>query len=220
MIGDRKREAGIDVSQSPARKTAGSNRLNVREIAIFGMLGALMYASKILMDAFPNIHLIGTLITAITIVYRRKALYPIYVFVFLTGFLHGFANWWIPYLYIWTVLWGMVMLVPQKKAGGREQRGKLPAENVDVACLSGKNSWRSRLRPLIYMSVCAAHGFLYGVLYAPVQALMFGLNFEGMVAWIVAGLPFDITHGISNFCCGALIMPIVSALRMAERSWQ
>ena len=174
-------------------------KLKVRELAIFGMLGALMYASKILMDAFPNIHLIGTLITAITIVYRRKALYPIYVFVFLTGFLHGFANWWIPYLYIWTVLWGMVMLVPQKY---------------------GTGSRRSKLWPLIYMCVCAAHGFLYGVLYAPVQALMFGLNVEGMVAWIVAGLPFDITHGISNFCCGALIMPIVTALRMAERNSQ
>lgn len=173
-------------------------KLNVREIAIFGMLGALMYASKILMDAFPNIHLIGTLITAITIVYRKKALYPIYVFVFLTGFLHGFANWWIPYLYIWTVLWGMVMLVPRRFVEGKTRRAKL--------------------RPFVYMCVCAAHGFLYGVLYAPVQALMFGLSFDGMIAWIVAGLPFDITHGISNFCCGLLIMPIVSALRTAERS--
>lgn len=159
-----------------------------------------MYASKILMDAFPNIHLIGTLITAITIVYRKKALYPIYVFVFLTGFLNGFANWWIPYLYIWTVLWGMVMLVPRRFAEGKTKGAKL--------------------RPLAYMCVCSAHGFLYGVLYAPVQALMFGLSFEGMIAWIVAGLPFDITHGISNFCCGLMIMPIVSALRTAERNSQ
>jgi hypothetical protein len=68
------------------------------------------------------------------------------------------------------------------------------------------------------MCVCAAHGFLYGVLYAPMQALLFGLSFEGMMAWIVAGLPFDITHGISNFCCGMLIVPIVTALKMAERT--
>ena len=182
------------------RKRLQKSGLSVREIAIFGMLGALMYASKILMDAFPNIHLIGTLITAITIVYRKKALYPIYVFVFLTGFLHGFANWWLPYLYIWTVLWGMVMLIPRRFTEGKTKGAKL--------------------RPVAYMCVCAAHGFLYGVLYAPMQALLFGLSFEGMVAWIVAGLPFDITHGISNFCCGLLIVPIVTALKMAERNAQ
>lgn len=180
------------------RKTDRSGRLNVREIAVFGMLGALMYASKIVMDFLPNIHLLGTLIAAMTIVYRRKALYPIYVFVFLTGFLNGFANWWIPYLYIWTVLWGMVMLIPRR-------------------FVEGKTRW-SKLRPLVYMCVCAVHGFLYGTLYAPVQALMFGLSFEGMIAWIIAGIPFDITHGISNFWCALLVMPIVAALRTAERS--
>ena len=161
------------------------------------MLGALMYASKVVMEFLPNIHLIGVLITAITVVYRKKALYPIYVFVFLTGFLNGFANWWIPYLYIWTVLWGMVMLLPKK--------------------LSDRDSRWYKVRPLAYMCVCAAHGFLYGTLYAPAQALLFGLSFQGMIAWIIAGLPFDITHGISNFCCGALIVPLISALRLAQR---
>ena len=83
-------------------------KLNVKEIAIFGMLGALMYASKILMEAFPNIHIVGVLIVAITVVYRQKALYPIYIYVFLTGIFAGFNTWWVPYLYIWTVLWGFV----------------------------------------------------------------------------------------------------------------
>ncbi|MEE0982392.1 MAG: hypothetical protein U0K91_11960, partial [Acutalibacteraceae bacterium] len=58
------------------------SKLTVKEVAIFAMLGALMYASKVLMDLLPNIHLIGTFIVAFTVVYRRKALYPIYIFVF------------------------------------------------------------------------------------------------------------------------------------------
>ena len=66
------------------------------------------------------------------------------------------------------------------------------------------------------MVVCAAHGFLYGTLYAPAQALLYGLNFKGMIAWIVAGLPFDCLHGVSNFFCGMLILPIVSLLTKAE----
>lgn len=166
-------------------------RLTVREMAIFAMLGALMYASKLLMELAPNIHLVGVFVIAITVVYRKKALYPIYLYVLLSGMLSGFASWWIPYLYIWTVLWGMVMLLPKN----------MP----------------KRVRPVVYMTVCALHGFGYGILYAPAQALLYGMNVEGMIAWIMAGFPFDVIHGISNFFCGSLIMPIISALRLAEK---
>ena len=69
----------------------------------------------------------------------------------------------------------------------------------------------------VYMLVCSAHGFLFGVLYAPAQALMFGLNFDGMIAWIVAGFPFDCIHGVSNFFTGILIVPIASVLKRAKQ---
>ena len=141
-------------------------KITVREMTVFGMLGALMYASKMLMEVAPNIHLIGVFVVAYTVVYRKKALYPIYVFVLLTGVFAGFATWWVPYLYIWTVLWGVVMLLPRN----------LPKV----------------LRPVIYMVVCGIHGLLYGVLYSPVQALFYGLNLEGTIAWIISGIPFDI----------------------------
>ena len=74
------------------------------------------------------------------------------------------------------------------------------------------------VQPVVYMTVCAAHGFLFGTLYAPVQALMYGLSFEGMIAWILAGLPFDCIHGISNFFGGLLIVPMIFAFRLAERN--
>lgn len=156
------------------------------------MLGAVMYASKIIMEMAPNIHLLGVFIVAFTVVYRKKALYPIYVFVLLSGMFCGFAGWWLPYLYIWTVLWAMVMLLPKN----------MP----------------KKVSPFVYMTVCALHGFLYGTLYAPVQAVLYGLNFKGMVAWIAAGLPFDLIHGISNFFCGILIIPLISALKLAEKT--
>ena len=166
-------------------------KLKTKEIAVFSMLGALMYISKLIMEVAPNVHLLGTFVIAFTLVYGKKALYPIYVYVLLNGIFAGVATWWIPYLYIWTVLWGVVMLLPKK----------MP----------------KKIRPLVYMCVCAAHGFLFGTLYAPAQAILFGLNFEGMVAWIIAGLPWDFVHGVSNFFCGILIMPIVRILRIAEQ---
>lgn len=150
-----------------------------------------MYASKMLMEIAPNVHLLGVFVIAFTVVYRKKALYPIYVFVLLTGIFAGFATWWIPYLYLWTILWGATMLLPKK----------MP----------------KKIRPLVYMLLCASHGFLYGTLYAPAQAILFGLNFEGMIAWIIAGLPWDFVHGVSNFFCGMLIVPIIQILRLAEQ---
>ena len=166
-------------------------KLKTREIAIFAMLGAVMFASKLIMELAPNIHLLGVFIVSFTVVYRKKALYPIYIYVLLTGLFYGFSAWWIPYLYIWTVLWGAVMLLP----------ANIP----------------KKIQPLVYMALCAAHGFLYGTLYAPAQALIYGLSFQKMIAWIIAGLPFDCIHGISNFFCGVLIVPIISTLRLAER---
>lgn len=166
-------------------------KLNVKEIVIFGMLGSLMYASKMLMEVLPNIHLLGVFTIAFTVVYRQKALYPIYTYVLLNGVFSGFNMWWMPYLYIWTILWGVTMLLPKN----------MP----------------KKVEPIVYMTVCALHGFLYGALYAPAQAIMFGLNFEGMIAWIIAGLPFDAIHGVSNFFCGLLIVPIITLLRHAER---
>ncbi len=166
-------------------------KLTTRELTVFAMLGAVMYASKVILEFAPNIHLLGVFTIAFTIVYRKKALYPIYIYVLLNGMFSGFSAWWVPYLYLWTVLWGFVMLLPKK----------MP----------------HLIQPIVYMAVCAVHGFLFGTLYAPVQAVLFGLSLEGMAAWIVAGLPWDFLHGVSNFFCGVLIMPIVSVLRLAER---
>lgn len=167
-----------------------NGKLTIREMAVFAMLGALMYASKIIMEVAPNVHLLGVFTIAFTVVYRKKALYPIYIYVLLNGIFCGFATWWIPYLYLWTVLWGAAMLLPKR----------IP----------------EKVRPLVYMLLCAAHGFLFGTLYAPAQALLYGLSFQGMIAWIVAGLPWDFVHGVSNFFCGILIVPIVKILSFLE----
>lgn len=166
-------------------------KLTTRQTVLFGMLGAIMYASKIVMEAVPNVHLLGVFIISLTVVYRKKALYPIYIFVFLTGLFNGFSSWWFAYLYIWTVLWAATMLLPKK----------LP----------------QKAQPVIYMCLCACHGFLYGTLFAPTQALFFGLSLEGTVAWIIAGLPWDFVHGVSNFFCGILIVPLISLFRSCEK---
>ena len=168
-------------------------KLNLKEVILFGLLGAMMFTSKLIMEILPNIHLLALFIVTFTVVFRQKALYPIYVFVFITGLYAGLAPWWYPYLYIWTVLWGAVMLLPRR----------MPV-------------W---LAPIVYAAVAGCHGFLYGILYAPGQALMYGWGFEEILAWILAGLPFDLIHGISNLVCGMLIVPFAKLLNRLKKQY-
>lgn len=156
-------------------------------IIVFTLLGVIMFFSKLLMEYMPNFHLLGTLITAYTIAYRKDALKPIYIFVLISGIFYGFAIWWIPYLYIWAILWGMIMLLPK--------------------------NMKPKVAVPVYMVISGLHGLLYGTLYAPAQAILFGLDFKGMLAWIAAGFSFDIMHCIGNVVLGILILPIVSALK-------
>lgn len=162
-------------------KNKYNTSLKLKEMILFAMLAALMFCSKKVMEGLPNIHLCGMFIMTFTVVFRKKALIPIYIYVMLDGLFGGFGTWWIPYLYIWTILWGVTMLLPRK----------MPR----VA------------KCIIYPVVCCIHGLAFGTLYAPVQAIMFGLNFEQTVAWIIAGLPYDIIHAAGNLAFGMLIVP-------------
>ena len=156
-------------------------------MVLFAMLGTLMFCSKLIMEALPNIHLLGMLTITFTVVFRKKALVPIYIYVFLNGLYAGFAFWWFPYLYIWTLLWGITMLLPKNMS-------------YKTSCI-------------VYPLVCALHGLAFGTLYAPGQALIFGFDFKKTLAWIMAGFTADIIHAAGNFCVGFLIYPSIKLLR-------
>jgi hypothetical protein len=155
------------------------------------MLAAVMHASQIALQGIPGVQLIWLFIAAMTLTYRARALIPIYVWVILHGAFYGFI-WAIPYLYIWLFPWGVFML-----AG----RIKLPA----------------KARVPIYMVLCALCGLLFGALYAPFWALWAGLSFNGMAAWIIAGLPVDMGYAVCNFAAGVLIIPLSELLKKLEK---
>ena len=163
----------------------------ILQMCIFSMLGALMFCSKVIMEVLPNIHLLGMFTMVFTLTFRWKALIPLYIYVFLNGLYAGFNVWWIPYLYIWTILWAITMLLPKR----------MPK----WLCL------------VVYPIVCSLHGFAFGILYAPAEALFFGLNFQETIAWIASGVVFDTIHGISNFIVGFLIVPFADLLRKLSR---
>ena len=165
-------------------------QLSVLETALFAMFGGMMFASKVLMARIPNVHLIALFIMVLTTVYRFKALFPIAIYILLEGLVYGFSVWWIPYLYLWPLLWGVVMLLPKNLS----------------------DRWRLILYPVFGL----LHGLSFGTLFAPVHALAFRLSFQGMIAWIAAGFPWDVVHGVSNFVIAFLSVPLIRLIRKLD----
>ena len=162
-------------------------------LAVCVMLGDLMYISDILMEFLPNIHIVAVLIVVTTVAYRSYALISIYVYVFLNGLFSGFGPWWVAYLYIWTILWGAVMLVPR--------------------------GFSKTLRRIIYIALCALHGFAFGLLYLPVQAAFFSSDPTYLKAWWSIGfVTADLYHGIGNLIFGILLIVPLSELMIKLES--
>ncbi|MBE6713143.1 MAG: hypothetical protein E7580_06445 [Ruminococcaceae bacterium] len=161
--------------------------LTVTEIALFAMLGSLMFAAQVVMEVLPNIHLSGMFVILYTVLFRYKALIPIYLYVFLIGVRWGFGISWIPYLYLWLILWALVMLVPKRTP--------------------------RRLKMVLFPLIGGTFGLCFGTLYAPAQALLFHLSFEQTLLWIAAGFPWDVVHACGNVAFCTLVVPLSEALR-------
>ena len=123
------------------------NFLSVKEVALFGMLGALTFGGKFVMAGLPNIEPVSLFVMVFTVVFGLKALFPIGVYVALEILVYGIQLWNINYLYIWAIL------------------------ALVAYCL------RHVKEPLIWAVVSGVFGLLFGALCAPVYLFTGGLHF-------------------------------------------
>ncbi len=167
------------------------NKLSIYHIVLFPLFAAIMFASDILLDFAMNVHLLGMLITVFTVIYRAKALIPIYIYVLLYGIFYGFSGWGFGYLYVWAVLWAVVMLLPRKM--------------------------KPTVAAAVYAAVAGLHGLAFGTLLAPLNSFLMGFDFNQTVAWIFTGFYADLIHCVSNVIITAfLAMPLINVLEKAE----
>lgn len=122
-------------------------KLTLREIALFGILGALTFGAKVAMSFLPNIEPVSLLVMVYAVVFGRKALYPIYLYVALEILFYGIQLWNINYLYVWAIL-------------------------VLASWLLRKSE-----QPLAWALLGAVFGLLFGLLCAPVYLFTGGLGF-------------------------------------------
>lgn len=86
-------------------------KLTLRQIALFGVLGALTFGAKVAMSALPNIEPVSLMVMLFAVVFGWKGLYPVYLYVAMEVLLYGINLWNINYLYIWTILFIIAVFV-------------------------------------------------------------------------------------------------------------
>ncbi len=80
------------------------------DVCLMAMMGVLMVVSKEALAFLPNVELVSLLIILFTLVFRKRVLGALGVFLLLQGLLYGFGIWWLMYLYVWPLLAGLVWL--------------------------------------------------------------------------------------------------------------
>ena len=78
--------------------------LTLRQITLFGMLGALTFGAKVAMAGLPNIEPVSLFVMLFAVTFGWKALYPIYLYVMLEILCYGLGLWNVNYLYAWAIL--------------------------------------------------------------------------------------------------------------------
>lgn len=79
-------------------------KLSLRQVALFGMLGALTFGAKVAMSGLANIEPVSLMVMLFAVVFGWKGLYPVYLYVLMEVMLYGVNFWNINYLYVWAVL--------------------------------------------------------------------------------------------------------------------
>ena len=124
-----------------------ASKLTIREVVLFGVLGALTFALKMCMALLPNIEPVSLLVMVFAAVFGLKALYPVYVYVAMEILYWGIGTWNVNYLYIWGILAVAALLL------------------------------RKSTQPLVWAMLSGVFGLAFGLLCAPVDVAVGGLSY-------------------------------------------
>lgn len=129
-------------------------KLTLRQVALFGMLGALTFGAKVAMSGLPNIEPVSLMVMLFAVVFGWKGLYPVYLYVLLEILLYGINLWNINYLYVWLVLF---------------------------VCAYGLRKLKN---PLWWALLAGVFGLAFGLLCSPVYMAAMGSVSYGIRWWI------------------------------------
>lgn len=165
--------------------------MRIKNLVIISMLSAILVTVQYTLSFLPNIELVTFLIVIYTLIMQKKTLYIIAVFILLEGFLYGFGLWWFNYLYIWFILYGIVT---------RFHKEQSPVLWAFIAGGFG----------ISFGALCSIPYFFIGLAGGTIRT-----GLQSAFAYFIAGIPFDIPHGIANFIITLILFkPIYKILNL------
>lgn len=166
------------------------SKVTIKDIALVGMMVAIIEVCKVALAWAPNIELTSFWIIMFTLFFGKRILYVIPVFILIEGAMYGMHLWWIMYLYAWPLLAFLTWLL------------------------------RKRDSIFTYSMLSAIFGLFFGFLcalpYVVIGAVDGGIV-NGLYAgftWWVAGIPWDMVHCVGNFVIMLVLYTPVKGIMM------
>lgn len=150
-------------------------KLTVKDIALVGMMVAVIEVCKVVMMGIPNVELTTFWMIMFTLYFGNRVFLAVPVFILIEGTLFGFGLWWVMYLYVWPMLAVLTRFMHKIESA------------IGWSILAG-------IYGLMYGVFCSIPYFVIGTVDGGFLA-----GLQAGFAWFVAGIPFDMIHGISNF---------------------
>lgn len=162
--------SGLNIQNSMSKKA-----ISIKDVVNIALMIALIEVCKSALLFLPNIELTSFFIIMFMLFYGRKTYLIIPAFILVEGCMYGFGLWWIMYLYTWPLL-AIVTWI-----------------------------FRKQNTALFWSVVSSVFGLSFGFLCS-FPYFFIGLSSGGLrsglvtqFSWWIAGIPWDIVHGVGNF---------------------
>lgn len=151
------------------------NRNIATDVALQAVMVAIIEVSKVALAWAPNIELTSFWIIIFTLYWGKRIFFVIPVFIIIEGLIYGIHLWWIMYIYTWPILAIIILLFRKSKSA------------ITFSIISG-------IFGLMFGLLCSIPYIFTGSIGADLSN-----GLRTAFAWWVAGIPWDLVHGIGNF---------------------
>lgn len=150
-------------------------KLTAFDIALIGIMIAVIEVCKFALAGLPNIELTSFWLIMFTLYFGKRIYFVVPALIIIEGAVFGFGLWWIMYLYAWPLL--VLITTAFKKSNSA----------TTFALISG------------IFGLC--FGLLCSIPYVFINSTGGDLinGFRAARAWWIAGIPWDLVHGAGNF---------------------
>ncbi|MBR5636976.1 MAG: hypothetical protein IKW81_08625 [Pseudobutyrivibrio sp.] len=152
-----------------------SSRFSTRDIAMIGLMIAVIEVCKAVLSFLPNVELTTFWLIMFTLYFGRKVMAVVPAFILVEGAIYGMNTWWIMYLYIWPLLVLVTWIFRKEESA------------LFWAIFSG-------IFGLCFGMLCSITYFFIGFSSGGITA-----GFNTAFPWWISGIMWDIVHCVGNF---------------------